>query len=210
MFVNLTEFFFPVFPLSPPAEQALHPQPSLLQHPFDWQGGHPWPGEDLHWHQVWHQLVRRLAAPALIFVLLTSLLFCSNKKWHTQLRYELFVPVVLFRCSPVYSSAHRVRENSLLAVYFCTCTQWVCMWVMHACSCLYMCYKTQMCILCCIKKEKKFKNCRSSVIHQLCRHFKWDFKRGDLCLKSLLVGINAILLYITKLYVAQTLGYLSH
>lgn len=177
MLVNLTKFFFPVFPLSPPAEQALHPQPSLLQHPFDWQGGHPWPGEDLHWHQVWHQLVRRLAAPALIFVLLTSLLFCSNKKWHTQLRYELFVPVVLSRCSPVYSSAHRVRENSLLAVYFCTCTQWVCMWVMYACSCLYMCYKTQMRILCCIfkKKREKFKSCRSSVIHQLCRHFKWDF-----------------------------------
>lgn len=104
--------------------------------------------------------------PPIFFVLLTSLLFCSNKKWHT-VEIRALCPCGAFsRCSPVYSSAQREREreNSLLAVYFCTCTQWVCMWVMYACSCLYMCYETLMHRWCCIQKEGKvFKNCwRSS------------------------------------------------
>lgn len=101
---------------TPPAKQALHPEPAIIQRPFDWQGGHPWPGEDDPWHQVTahclatgpHALFR------LFFVPLTSFSFCSNKS-DTQLRYRLFAPVVLSHCSPVCSSAR--TKNSLLAVY---------------------------------------------------------------------------------------------
>lgn len=50
--------------------------------------------------------------------------FCSNKKWHT-VEIQALCPCGAFS---LLSSLLICtwKENSLLAVYFCTCTQWVC------------------------------------------------------------------------------------
>lgn len=111
--------------LSPPAEQALHPEPPLLHRPSDWQGGHPWPGEAHLRHKVTahclttnpHALVSFFPFFFFFFCTVDLLALAVPIKSDTQLRYKLSVPVVLSLCSLVYSSAHRKRTASWLCTF---------------------------------------------------------------------------------------------